>query len=208
MRKLSTIGITVVSAMALLGTSAAYAATTSNSQLSQAITSGVLSTDIRDASSTLVASPSFSMTGVAASTSVQTATGTLGTNTQRLSVDNPNGGGATGWTLSINATTPGTGTWTSGGNSYPYNGTSTTGQLTVDPSVGTIAANTGGLTGVTKGTSTAFTASSPITLMTAGSTAAKIWNGYITGVGLSQTVPAGQAVGTYIFNLTQTVTAV
>ena len=208
MRKISTVGITLASMLALAGTSVAYAASTYNSQVTQAITAGVLSTDVRDASNVVVASPSFAMTSVAASTSIQTATGTLGTNAMRLSVDNPNGGGATGWTLTLNATTPGTGTWTSGGNSYPYNGTSTTGQLTVNPSVGTIAANTGGTTGVTAGSSAAFTSTTPITLMSAGSTAAKIWNGYITGIGLSQVVPAGQAVGTYTLNLTQTVAAV
>ena len=208
MRKISTIGVTLVSVLALASTSVAYAALSAPSQLTQQITNGTLSTDVRNASNAVVSSPSFAMSSVAASTSVQTATGTLGDNTQRLSVDNPNGGGATGWTLTLNATTPGTGTWTSGANSYPYNSSSTLGQLTVDPSVGTILANTGGLTGVTKGSSTAFTSTTPITLMTAGSTAAKIWNGYIIGIGLSQAVPAGQAVGAYTLNLTQTVAAV
>ena len=206
MKKISVIAVTVVGMIALVGSPAVYAATSANSQLSQAITAGALSTDVRSGTNTVVASPSFAMSSAVASTSVQTSTGTLGTPTQRLSVDNP-GGANNGWTLAINATVPGTGNWTNGTQTYPYNGTSTTGQLTLSPNLATITPVTGGATGVTQGTSSAFTGSTPITIMTASSSAAKVWNGYMTGVGLSQVIPAGQAVGSYSLNLTQTVTA-
>lgn len=187
-------------------TPAVYAATTANSQLTQQINAGVLSTDVRDASNQVVASPSFGMSAVTVSTSGQTSTGTLGTSSQRLSVDNP-GGANSGWTLALNATMPGTGTWTSGSNTYAYNGTSTTGQLTVDPSAGTITPVTGSATGLTKGTSAAFSGTTPITLMTAAAASDDIWNGYLTGVSLSQTIPAAQPSGAYSINMTQTVTA-
>lgn len=195
-----------VMALLLALAPAAYAATTANSQLTQQINAGVLSTDIRDASNNVVASPSFSMSSLTVSTLQQTVTGTLGTSSQRLSVNNP-GGANNGWTLALNATTPGTGAWTSGGNSYAYNGTAATGQLTVNPAVGTITPVSGGATGVTAGTSASFTSSTPITLMSASSSASQVWNGYITGIGLSQTVPAAQPSGTYSFSMTQTVTA-
>lgn len=205
-KKLVVLGVSALAIATLVVPAAAYAATTANSQLSQAITAGVLSTDIRDASNVVVASPSFTLSSVAASTTQQTATGTFGTASQRISVDNP-GGANNGWTLALNATTPGTGTWTSGGNSYAYNGTAAAGQLTINPAAGTITPVTGGATGVTKGTSAAFTGTTPITLVTAANTAATIWNGYITGIGVSQTIPAAQPIGTYTLNLTQTVTA-
>lgn len=184
----------------------AQAASSVNSQLTQQINAGVLSTDVRDASNALVASPSFAMSDISVSTSQQTATGTLGTSSQRLSVDNP-GGANNGWTLALNATTPGTGKWVSGGNSYAYNGLPAAGQLTVDPSVGTVTPVTGSATGVTKGTSAAFTGTTPITLISASSSTATIWNGYLTGVNLSQTIPAAQAGGSYSISMTQTVTA-
>ena len=59
---------------------------------------------MRDSGGAVVASPSFAMGAVAVSTSTQTSTGTFGSNSQRITVDNPNGstnGGA--WTLALNA---------------------------------------------------------------------------------------------------------
>lgn len=184
----------------------AYAQSSTNSQITQAITAGVINTSIRNSSNVVVASPSFAMTSIAASTSQQTATGTFGDNAQRITVDNP-GGANNGWTLALNASIPGTSTWTSGANNYAYNGTAGTGQLTVNPAVSTITPVTGAITGVTKGTQATFSGSTPITIMTASAATAPIWNGYLTGVGLSQTIPAGQALGTYTINMTQTVTA-
>ncbi|MBM3210028.1 hypothetical protein FJZ39_01640 [Candidatus Saccharibacteria bacterium] len=192
--------------IAALAGGAVHAASSASSRLSQQINAGVLGTDIRNSSNAVVASPSFSMGAASVSTSGQTVTGTFGTASQRISVDNP-GGANGGWTLTLNATTPGTGAWTSGSNTYAYNGTTATGQLTVNPSVGAITAVTGGSTGVTRGASQAFTGTAPVTLMTADATSADIWNGYITGVGLSQTVPAAQPAGTYTIDLTQTVAA-
>lgn len=187
-------------------TPAVYAATTAGSQLSQQINPGVLSTDVRDGSNAVVATPSFAMSAATVSTSTQTVTGTFGSASQRISVDNP-GASATGWVLSLNATTPGTGVWTNGTNTYPYNGTSTTGQLTVNPAVSTLTATVGTATGITKGTSTGFTGSTAVTLLNAGATSDDIWNGYLTGVGLSQVIPAGQPSGAYTLDLTQTVVA-
>ena len=206
--KSSLSGVAAIVGFAAVIAPAAYAATTANSQLTQQITAGVISTSIRDASGAVVASPTFAMNATSVSTSQQTTTGTFGTASQRITVDNPNGsttGGA--WSLALNATTPATEKWISGANNYAYNGTTTTGQLTVNPAAGTLTAVTGGSTGVTLGTSAAFTGSTPITLATAASSTASIWNGYITGIGLSQAIPASQPAGTYTINITQTVTA-
>lgn len=199
--------LTFVAVLVVMGASApaAHAALTADSTLSQTITAGTISTDVRDGSNVLVGSPSFSMNSATLSTSQQTVTGTFGTASQRISVDNP-GGANNGWTLALNATTPGTGTWTSGGNNYAYNGNATTGQLTVDPTAGTLTARSGTTTSITKGTSASFTGSSPITLLSAASGSDDIWNGYITGIGLSQAVPANQPAGTYTISMTQTLT--
>jgi len=67
----------------------AYAATTATSTLSQTISNGSLSTDVRDGSNAVVGSPSFSLSSVNVSTSGQTSTGTFGSASQRISVDNP-----------------------------------------------------------------------------------------------------------------------
>lgn len=196
----------VFTALALVAVPVAYAATTATSTLSQSITAGTLSTDVRNGSNVVVGSPSFSMASRNVSTSQQTSTGSFGDASQRISVDNP-GGANNGFSLTLNATVPDTGTWTSGGNTYAYNGTAATGQLTVDPSVSTWTANVGTITSITKGTSSAFSGSTPITIATTSAALEDIWNGYVTGVGLSQTIPANTPVGTYTISMTQTVTA-
>lgn len=199
-------GVVAVVAFAAVVAPAAYAATTANSQLTQLINPGVISTDIRNASNAVVAAPTFAMNATAVSTAQQTTTGTFGTAAQRISVDNP-GGANDGWTLTLNATVPGTTKWTSGANNYAYNGTAATGQLTVNPSVGTLTAVTGTSTGITLSASANFTGTTPITLASAAAGSDDIWNGYITGIGLSQAIPASQPSGTYTLDMTQTVTA-
>lgn len=182
------------------------AAPTATSELTQQINAGAISTDIRDAGGSVVASPSFAMTTATISTSQQSVTGTFGSNTQRVTVDNP-GGANGGWTLAWNATVPGTGTWTAGGNNYPYNSSAANGRLSVNPSVGSLTAVSGGATGITLGSNADFTGSTAITLITADASSADIWNGYVTGIGLTQTIPASQPAGSYTLDMTQTVTA-
>lgn len=186
----------------------AYAALTATSTLSQSITNGTLSTDVRDGSNVVVGSPSFSMAARNVSTSQQSTTGTFGTASQRISVDNP-GGANNGFSLTLNATVPGTGVWDDGaGHTYAYNGaTAALGQLTVDPQASTWTALTGTTTSITKGSSATFNSANPITLATTSAGLEDIWNGYVTGIGLTQTIPANTPAGTYTISMTQTVTA-
>lgn len=186
----------------------ANAALTATSTLNQTINAGTISTDIRDGSNAVVVDPVFPMSAMQISTGQQTSTGTFGTATQRISVDNP-GGADNGFSLTLNASDPTNGMWSSGANTYDYKGTAATGQLTVDPSVSTWTALTGTTTSITKGTSAAFTGatSTAITLATTGATLENIWNGYVTGIGLSQTIPANTPAGTYTISMTQTVAA-
>lgn len=200
------LGGVLVLAIGLTVTPPMVEAQSATSNLSQQITPGVLTTDFRDASNEVVANPTFTMSAVTASTGdVRTATGVYGDNTRRVSVDNPNAADG-GWTLSLNATTPGTGKWTSGSNTYSYNGTTAAeGQLTVNPAAGAITATIDTASGVTKGASATFAGTGPITIVTAAADSADIWNGYVTGIGLSQTIPPSTPVGTYTIGMTQTV---
>jgi hypothetical protein len=192
-----------VVAVAGLGTPVAYAALTTNSTLSQQIDAGALNTSIRDAGGAVVTSPSFSMGLVTVSTVSQTATGTFGTNTQRIAVENP--GNAAGWTLSIAATSGDVALWTSGSNTYDFNGTAAQGSLALDPSAAVLAlTGPSTVTGVTKGVSTPFTTGA-ITLLSASALSDDVWSGYLTGVGVTQTIPAFQPSGAYTLSLTQTV---
>ncbi len=182
-------------------------AQSANVDFTQSINPGVLSTDFRDAGNSVVASPSFGLNAASVSLSQQTVTGTFGSNTQRITVNNP-GAANDGWSLAIAATSGASATWTSGANTYKFNGTAAEGRLTLDPSLATLTVSSPATTtGVTLGTQAAFASATPVTLINAAAGSDNVWSGYITGVGVSQTVPASQTAGSYTFSLTQTVTA-
>lgn len=202
-------GVLAVVALASLAP-AVHAATTANSNLTQTINAGVLSTSVLNSSGGTVASPSFAMTaGTVSTTSQQTLTGTFGDNNQRITVDNP-GASASGFTLAIAATGGPTATWTDGSKTYPFNAASAAlGQLTINATGSTYTSVTGGSTGVTNTGSGTFSggANTPITIINAGASSADVLNGYLTGVSLSQTVPAATPAGSYTLGLTQTIAA-
>lgn len=211
--KLSSLLVAGIALVGIIVPTVASAA--SSPSLTQTINAGTLLTDVLDASRNPVASPSVAMTATNFAFNCQTVTGTLGSNAQRLYVTNPSIT-TNGWTLALAATGGATAKWQNTGNTsdYAYNdGTGsgcTNGQLTVDPSAGSITADcvstlcTGAT--VTKGSSTAMTGSTPVTLMV-GAAATNVYRGYITGVSLSQKIPAEQPADSYSLNMTLTVTA-
>jgi len=177
----------------------------------------VFSGDIVDGSGTSVSSPSITMTSTAIGFSCQTVTGTLGTSSQKIRITNTTPADNNGWNLTIGASSS---NWSDGaGHSYAYNNSAgspagcTSGQLTVDPTTATITPETAPeygctTTGVSKyGSSTAFTSTSSATLITAGGTSSHYCYYDITGIGLSQKIPATQHSGSYSINLTLTLTA-
>lgn len=193
-------------ALVLVSVPAAHAALTASSTFSQTIGAGTASTDIRDGSNSVLSNPTITMNSAAFSTTQQTSTGTFGSSTQRITVDNPNAA-TTSWTLALNASVPGTSKWTSGGNTYNYNGTAATGQLTVSTGGATYTVGAAGTaTGISVGAGGAFSGTTAVTLATANVTGNTVTNGYFTGFGLSQTIPAQQPTGTYTLPMVQTLT--
>ena len=198
----------------------------STSDITQVISAGTLTVDIRDASRVSVSSPSVSLTSKTFSFNCQSggsaSTGSLGSNTQRIYVDNPSAT-STGWNLSIAATSGATALWTSGGNTYDFNdatGSGCTdgadadskgGQLTINPAAGAITTDCSSCTttGVSLQSSAAFvqTTTDSVTLVVATSGSDPVWRGYFTGISLSQTIPAEAPAGTYTLNMTLTITA-
>ena len=194
--------VALAAVIALVPAAKIYAEETADSRLTQEILGGVLSTDIRDADGEIVDSPSFAMSDVSVSGQQQTSTGVFGDDDNRIYSDNP-GAADDGWTLAWGATTPVDG-WKREDNSYRYNGTPVQGQLTIDPSAATL---NGSAAGVTLGQQASFTGTTPLTLVTSDATSDTVWTGYLTGVGLSQTIPAGTPAGSYTLDMTQTITA-
>lgn len=206
----------------------AYAA--NNSSLSQTINPGTLSTDIMDASRVAVGSPAVAMTAKNFSFDCQTgagaSTGTFGTNTERIYASNGDAAD-NGWTLTLAATGGATTRWANGGATShidfndPTGATAgctdgadadtSSGQLTVNPSVGTLTTDCGSCTtaNISKGASAAFNqgTTDSITVLNAAATSDDIWRGYLTGTTFSQTIPAETPADSFTINLTLTATA-
>ena len=167
---------------------------------------GALSVDIVDGSDQSVVSPSVSFSSTFFSWVGEQTTGTLGTSTQKIKVTN--GTSTHTWTLSIAATSGESSLWQDASKSYDYNGTQSAGRLRVNPSSVTITpggacSNTG-----ISGQSAQYFASgsvSSINLVIASASAEHDCYWYITGVGLTQDIPAEQQIGTYSLGMTITV---
>lgn len=218
----------LVSAASLTAAPAFAASTT---DFSQTISAGSLSTGIFDASRVAVGSPSVGMSAMNFSFDCQAggsaSSGTFGTNTQRIYVSNPDGAD-NGWTLTLAATGGATATWANTGATklVDYNdptgttagcsdgadaGDTVAGQMTVNPSVGTLTTDCASCTStnVSKGSSASYSQGSvdSVTLLNAAGTSDDIWRGYLTGVDIKQTIPAETPADSYTINLTLTATA-
>ena len=189
----------------------AYASNTPT--LSQTVNAGTLTTNIYQSDDTTpVASPSVSFAAINRSFSCQTNTATLGDANNKLNVTNF--GTNNGWTLTMAATGGAASTWSDGTHTYKFNDATgsgcTNGQMTVDPSGSTLTLDCNSActsTGVTKGSSTAYVSGTTDSVTLASSTSGSAWEGYLTGISLSQKIPASQAAGAYTLGMTITVTA-
>ncbi len=174
--------------------------------------SPVLSHDIVNGAGASVANPTVAMSTLTKTFTCQTATGTLGTASQKIRVSNSTDNPA--WSLSIAATGGQSAVWQAGANTYAYNNAAgsgcTGGQLTITPSQAGVSASSGCSTsGVTAGSSGSFTAGSvnAVTLLSAATPAAIDCSWDMQNISLSQKVPANQASGAYNIGLTLTLTA-
>ncbi len=181
------------------------------------VSAGALTVDIIDSGGNSVANPSMAMNPVDFSFSYQTATGTLGVSDQKIRVENTTANPQ--WTLTIAPATT-TAFWDSAGTDYDFNDPTANagdgsdadnlgGQMTIDASGGTLG-GTCSATDITKGSSTSFSEgiTDSITLLTAGASADTSCYWDLTGVSVSQTIPAEQpAASDYTIDMVLTVTA-
>jgi len=182
----------------------------------QTISAGTISADIVNGSYVTVASPTVSMDAVNFSFSAQTATGTLGTISEKIYVQNPDGAD-NGWTVTI-APTAGVGaSWAGTGASFDFNDPTdsgeTYGQMTIDASVGvgaTGTCNNCSMTGIDLGSSTAFNqgVTDSITLMTGQAGSDDIGDWTLTGVSISQKIPKEKPAISYSLPMTITIAAI
>jgi hypothetical protein len=200
------IGLFVLVGLLGIGGFVVFAA---NTQFNQTINPGVLSIGIVDAGYITVGSPAVTFGAVNLSVACQSTTGTLGTSSQQLYIQNPDGAD-NGWTVSI-AGSSATSFWDGTPADYDFNDPSGSGctdggdadslrgQLTVNPSVGTLAIGqclSCATTNISLGSQAAFSQGTldSITLLNAAAGSSDIGDWTFQGVSLSQTIPAEQAV--------------
>ena len=193
-----------------------FVSAANTTDFSQTINAGSLNVDIVDANGTTVGSPSVSLSSMTFSFDKATTTGTFGTASQKVRLSNPTGTATR--SVTVAATSGATTVWTDGGsNTFDFNdpafaddgGDTDTkgGRLAVDPSGGTIAGVNGcATTNVSAGSSSAFNegVTNSITLFSASLGASTYCRWDLTGVSLSQSIPAQQAGATYTLNMTLT----
>lgn len=182
------------------------------SEFSQTINAGTISVDIVDAGGTTVASPGVTMGAENFDFAAQDATGTFGTSTERVRAYNPTSTAT--WTVNL-AGSATTAVWTDGGTeTYDFNDSSgytdggdtdsVGGQMTVDPSGGTIAGVSGcATTNVSAGASDDYEEGSTdnIDLFSAASGADTFCRWDLTDIDITQGIPAAQAAATYTITM-------
>ncbi len=211
----------ILGVMTLSTVAGVYAAATSNFTLT--VNPGTLSVDIVDSSYVTVGSPSVALGAVTAGFGCQSATGTFGTASQVIYIKNPDAAD-NGWSVSL-AGSATTAVWDSAGTDIDFNDAggsgctdgvdadSLAGQMTVDPSVGTLATGqcaSCGTSNITKGSSSAFVqgTTDSITVLTGAAGSDDFGDWKLTGVSISQTVPSEQgAANDYDINMTLSIVA-
>jgi len=214
----------------LVTTTYVIAATADNSTLSQTINAGSLSIAITDAAYAEVASPAITMGAKTFSwtclTGADRPTGTLGTSSERIYVQNPDAADS-GWRVDLAASGT-TAVWDAGeATDYDFNDDTEGGctdagdspdldafggQMTVDPSGATIdtaqCANCV-TTNVTVGASDSFKegTTDSIDLMTGAAGSDDIGDWYLKDVEIYNTIPAEQVPGAYSLTMTVSVTS-
>ncbi len=201
----------LLASMAWLFIPGANVALASNATtLSTTVNAGTLGVDIVDAGNVTVGSPTVTFGAVTFNfDTAQNATGTLGTSSQKIRLSNARGGAAVAWTLTMAATGGNTTLWTGGAGTLDFNSNSSAGQLTVDPSVGTLTpTNSYTSTGVTKGSSTAFVqgTTDSVTILSGSTSASQPGRWDYIGASLSESIPALTQAATYTIGMTLTAT--
>lgn len=162
---------------------------------------GSLSVDIVNSGGTPVGSPSVSFSAETFNWVGQTSTGTLGVSSQKIRLTNTTGDGT--WNLTVGATGGASTLWQGATYNYDFNGSAANGRLQVDPSVGTITPEGGcGAASPSKGTAAYFDAGNSITLLTSTTSFGCYWD--LTGVALTQDIPAQQQADSYSIGMTLT----
>lgn len=169
------------------------------------VSDGTINVDIVDESGVSVVSPSAQLGSITYSFKDQSTTGVLGTPTEKIRLNNPTD--VSTWSVTIAATDGSIAQWSDGsGNTLDFNNPNG-GQLSLNPSVGSISESDGGNTnGISLGSQASFSEGvvDSITLYSADSSASSYARYDLVDIDLSQSIPARTPATDYTLNLTIT----
>lgn len=225
---LGKLNITITLLLAVLMTGglggATYVLASGTSNFTQTINAGTLAVDIVDGSYVTVGSPTMAMSAATFSFTCQTKTGSFGTASEVIYVSNPDAAD-NGWTVSVAGSAVGA-VWDGAASDFDFNdptGSGCTdgadtpdtvgGQMTVDASGATLAVGQCSacvVTNVSKGSSAAFSSgvTDTITILTGAAGSNDIGDWKLTGVSISQKIPAEQpAASDYDINMVLSIAA-
>lgn len=217
--------IIVLALIPILGF-ASFTHASSTSNFTQTINAGVLSVDIVNSLYAPVSSPAVSFGAVNESIACQSSSGTFGTSSEQIYVENPDAAD-NGWTVSLAASSGPTASWTSAGTDMDFNDPtgstagcadggdtdSIAGQLTINPSVGTpttgqcLSCTTNN---ISLGSQSAYNEGSvdSITIFNAAAASDDVGDWTMQGITLSQQIPPSQpAAGDYNIDMTLSIVA-
>ena len=180
---------------------------------------GSLDVSIIDSNEDEVISPFLAMDDVDFINMSQLSNGVLGTVDQKIRIQNTTANPA--WSVSIAATSGSTALWNSGTHQYDFNDNaqsatdgadsdSVGGQMSLNPTVGTITPQSGcTTTGVSLGSLASFVEGSQdsITLISASGSAETNCYWGVTGITVEQSIPGSQNQGVYTLPMTLTIVA-
>jgi len=212
----TTLGSITAVTNAHLGNSNAY----TTKICATAATGGSLTINIVDGNDNSVNEPSIAFTTKTMFFDYQTSNGTFGNSNEKIRISNTTAGAQ--WTLTIAATDNSAALWSASTPKFDFNDSTANagdgndadtygGQMSFIPNSATITPQSGcNTTGLSLGLSGAFSegVDDSLTLLTAGSTAGTNCYWDLTGIPVSQSIPAEQTPGNYSINMTLTITAI
>jgi len=181
---------------------------------------GSLSAGIVDAGGISVTTPTIAFSTKTVLFGYQTSDGTFGTANEKIRVNNTTGNAQ--WTLTLAPSGGTSALWSAGLSKYDFNDPAANaldggdadsfgGQMSLNPVSATVTPQVGcNNTGISVGSLGAFSEGSvnSLTIVSAGSTSGTNCYWDLTGIPVSQTIPAEQTPGNYSLDMTLTITAI
>lgn len=167
---------------------------------------GSVDISLVDSNDNVIENPTFNLSVELLSMSPQTISSFFGNDDQKIRISNTTN--TPSWTASVAPTDGIDAVWSNGlGDTYSFNDTNNGGKLTIDPSIATYTASKSGNTNINLGTRKTFLKNVIDSITLASSDQNTETNLYwdLKNIKIEQYLPASQAPGDYVLDMTLTI---